>query len=103
MIGQFLKTANKAKAEARYWMWAAWTLPFLALGILIFEQYLGWETLYAKTLVIISITFFTISVYWWWWALNKIIALMESFHRTEQHFEDIKSELRETRKVIKGE
>lgn len=103
MIRQFLKTANKTKTEARYWMWAAWTLPFLALGILIFEHYLGWETIYVKTLVIISITFFTTSVYWWWWALNKIIALMESFHRTEQHFEDIKTELKETRKAIKGE
>jgi hypothetical protein len=103
MIGKFLKTAQETKIEARYWMWAAWTLPFLALAILIFEHYLGWETVYAKTLVIISIVFFSISVYWWWWAISKIVNLMESFHRTEQHFQDVKHELRETRKAIRGE
>jgi hypothetical protein len=103
MIRHFLDTANKAKTEARYWMWAAWTLPFVALAILVFEYYFGLESLYSKTLVIISVTFFTVSVFWWWWSINKIIVLLESFNRTEQHFQDVKHELRETRKAIRGE
>lgn len=103
MIGQFLKTVNKAKTEARYWMWAAGTLPFVALAILVLESYLGWETLYSRTLTAILVIFFTVSVFWWWWAISKIIALLESFQRTEQHFEDVKNELRKTRDVIRGE
>lgn len=103
MIGQFLNTANKAKTQAQYWMWAAWTLPFVALAILAFEYFLGWDSLISKTLVIISVTFFTVSVFWWWWALNKIVVLLESFNRTEQHFKDVKHEIKETRKAIRGE
>jgi hypothetical protein len=103
MIRHFLNAANETKIQAQYWMWAAWTLPFLALAILTFEYFLGWESFYSKTFVIISVSFFTVSVFWWWWAINKIIVLLESFHRTEQHFEDVKHELRETRKVIRGE
>jgi hypothetical protein len=97
----FLDTVNRAKSQAKYWSWAAWTLPFVALAILAFEYFIGWDTWYAKTLVITSITFFTVSVFWWWWALSKIVTLMESFHRTEQHFKDVKSDLAETRKLIK--
>lgn len=103
MLGQFLKTVNKAKLEARYWMWAAGTLPFVALAILFFEKQLGFEELYSRTLIVISLTFFSISVFWWWWAINKIVIMLESFNRTEQHFLDVKHELRETRKAIRGE
>lgn len=103
MSRHFLNTVNKAKTQSRYWMWAAWTLPFVALAIIFFEYYLGFESFYSKTLVVICVTFFTISVFWWWWALSKIVELLESFHRTEQHFQDVKAELKETRKVIRGE
>lgn len=103
MIGQFFKSVEKARTQARYWSWAAWTLPFVALAILVLESYLGWEDLYSKTLLIIIVIFFSISVFWWWWAISKIVQILESFQRTEQHFEDVKSELRETRKTIRGD
>jgi hypothetical protein len=103
MIGQFLKTVNETKIQARWWTWAAWTLPFVALAILAFEYLLGWESMYSKSLVIILVTFFSISVFWWWWAINKIVVLLQSFQRTEQHFLDVKAELQETRKAIRGE
>lgn len=99
----FKKATEQASKEAKWWRWAAWTLPFVALAILFFENLLGWETAYVKTLAFISITFFTISVYWWWWALSKIVQIIDGFKRTEQHFIDVKNELKETRKTIRGE
>lgn len=103
MIQKFFKAAEKAKVEAKWWSWAAWTLPFVALAILSFEQFFGLETLYAKTVVVIAVTFFTISVFWWWWAISKIVVLLQSFQRTEQHFLDVKNELKKTREAIRGE
>lgn len=103
MIRNFLEAATKAKQEAQYWLWAALTLPFIALAILTFEYYLGWDSFYAKSLVIVSVVFFSISVYWWYWALNKLIVLLDGFNKTNQNFEDIKSELRQTREAIKND
>lgn len=103
MIKHFQKATKQTAKEAKWWAWAAWTLPFLALAILSFETFIGLETLFTKSLVIISVTFFTISVYWWWWALNKIKVLMASFYRTEKHFEEVKDELKKTRDVLRGE
>lgn len=103
MVREFFKAAKQAQTEARWWTWAAWTLPFVALAVLSFEQFLGWETLYARTMVIISVVFFSISVFWWWWAINKIVVLLQSFQRTEQHFIDVKDELKKTRQAIRGE
>lgn len=101
MTNDFVKKIHNAKKQASLWAYAAWTLPFLALGILIFEYFLGWHDLVSKTLTIIAVTFFSVSVFWWWWALNKIVILFEAMNKNETNFEEIKYELRETRKVLK--
>ena len=100
MVKQFFQLAKETQTQAKWWTWAAWTLPFVALAIISFENYIGWDSLMHRTLVIISVVFFTISVYWWWWALNKIVALVDGFNRAQQNFEDIKDELRKTREVL---
>ena len=91
---------KKAKQETKWWSYAAWTLPFVALSIITFEHFVGWETWYGKTVIVVSVTFFTISVYWWWWALNKFVQVLRAMEETDKHFDDIKDTLRETREVI---
>jgi hypothetical protein len=100
MIKNLTKATQKAAKEARLWAYAAWTLPFLALAAIVFEHFIGWDNLYNKTIIIIAVTFFTISVFWWWWALNKFTIVIGAMRDTENSFSEIKDELKLTRKEI---
>jgi hypothetical protein len=46
--------------QARWWKYSAWTLPFVALAILIGEELLGFDT--APTSFVIVVTFIATSV-----------------------------------------
>jgi uncharacterized Tic20 family protein len=97
-----LKDAVKQAAkEARYWSYAAWTLPFVALALIVFEHFIGHDNWISITLVGITTTFFSVSVYWWWWALNKLVTIMAAMNSNEERFETVISELKETRKLIR--
>lgn len=98
MVRKFKQIVKQAQTEATYWKYAAWTAPFVALTILILELWLGEPEFIQKTIKFITITFITVSVFWWWWAIHKIIVILESMERTSDNFEDVKKELRETRK-----
>jgi ABC-type siderophore export system fused ATPase/permease subunit len=95
--------AKRAGEEAGLWTVAGWSLPFAALAIIVFEYLIGWNDLIAKTIVIIAVVFITVGVFWWWWAIHKIVKILDSISDTEDRFEEIKQELRETRKAIRGE
>jgi ABC-type Na+ efflux pump permease subunit len=99
----FFKAVDKAAKEASLWAYAAWTLPFVAIAVLVFEYLIGWDTAMARTLTTIAIVFFSISVFWWWWALHKITVILGSLKETDARFEDIKEELRQTRKTLRGD
>lgn len=90
----------EAVRESRLWAIAAWTLPFVALAIVSIEYFIGSTTLIHYTIIIITATFFAVSVFWWWWALGKIVVIMESMKHNEERFEQVKDELRQTRKII---
>lgn len=102
-MNRYLKAAKQAKKEASLWAYAAWTLPFIALAIIIFEHFVGWDGFIGKTIIVISVSFFSISVFWWWWALNKFVKILEAFREAEDSFLDMKNELRETRKLIQDD
>lgn len=87
--------------EAKWWAFAAWTLPFMALSILMFEYWIGWDSFYAKSLVIVSVVFFSISVYWWWWAISRIIRLSEIHNKNLEGWEKVQQEIQELRKDLK--
>jgi hypothetical protein len=95
--------AKQAGEEAGLWAYAGWSLPFTALSIIIFEYLIGWNELIDKTIIIIAVVFITLGVFWWWWAIHKIVKILDSMSKTEERFEEIKQELRETRKAIRGE
>jgi len=89
---------NNTEKQARWWKYAAWTAPFVALAILIGEELLGFDT--APTAVIISVTFFATSVFWWWWALSKIVYFTKCSQRMEKNVESLVSELLELKKDV---
>lgn len=91
----------KTTQEVKYWSYAAWTLPFVALFILGAEYVLGFgEDVLKDSLIITGVTFFTISVYWWWWALNKIRDMIHELSKTQQKIEEVKSEIINTKQIV---
>ena len=84
--------------QARWWKYAAWTAPFVALAILVGEKLLGFET--QSTSLIILITFIATSVFWWWWAINKIVLMLRTAERVEDNFLEVKRELKEIKRDV---
>ena len=84
--------------QAKYWRYAAWTSPFVALAILIGEELLGFDT--RPTSFIIVVTFIATSVFWWWWAISKIVYMIKCSHKMESNFEELKDELKEIKKDV---
>jgi uncharacterized Tic20 family protein len=101
MPKSLIKAVQQAATEARYWTYAAWTLPFVALALIIFEHFIGHDDWISITLVGITTTFFSISVYWWWWALNKVVIVMAAMEKNEERFEDVLQEIKQTRQVLR--
>jgi len=89
---------KNTEKQARWWKYAAWTLPFVALAILIGEELLGFDT--APTSLIIVVTFIATSVFWWWWAISKIVYMIKCSHKMESNFEELKDELKEIKKDV---
>lgn len=91
---------KKTSQEVKWWAYAAWTLPFVALAGLGFLHFFGWETLYAQSIVVGAVIFFSVSVFWWWWALFKIKTLVDILDRVSQKFESVKENISFIRKDI---
>jgi len=68
---------KKTKKQVRWWAYAAWTLPFTALAVLVFLHFFGWDSVYDYAIVIGAVVFFSVGVFWWWWAIFKIKTLAE--------------------------
>jgi hypothetical protein len=89
---------KETERQARWWKWAAWTAPFVALAILLGEIILGIDT--QPTSFIIVVTFIATSVFWWWWAISKIVYMIKCSYRMEDNFEHIKKEIKQVRKDV---
>ena len=94
---------KKIAKQARWWAYAAWTLPFVALAILIGLEYLNLQNLYHLIALIIIGVFFSVSVFWWWWAIDAIKQMFVLMKNTEDNFNDVKSALKETREILKND
>lgn len=105
MVNRFLKfkrATERTADEAKLWSYAAWTLPFVALAIIVFEHYIGWTDLQSKTIITITVVFFSVSVWWWWWALNKFVSLLDAFQSNEKKFAEVSDELRRTQEELRA-
>jgi hypothetical protein len=101
MISNLGRAVKKAAKEAKYWAYAAWTAPFVALAALTIQHYIGLDSWLHATVLGITCTFFAFSVYWWWWALNRVVEILAAMKRNDEHFYDVKHELRKTRQLIR--
>ena len=91
---------NSTEQQARWWKYAAWTAPFVALAILIGEQLLGFDSLLSITSVAIVTIFITVSVFWWWWAISKITTMMKGHQMVEKNFEILAQEIKAIKKDV---
>jgi len=94
------ESMNKTEQQARWWRYAAWTAPFVALAIILGEILLGFESLVNITSVSIVVIFVATSVFWWWWAISKIVYMVQCAKRTEENFDTLKDELKEIKKDV---
>jgi len=95
------KNSEKTKKEVRWWRYAAWSLPFVALAGLIFFNLLGWDSAFEKALVIGSTIMFGISVFWWWWAIYKIFNFADMMGKTADRIDSIKKEFNNLKDSLK--
>ena len=95
-----MKQVDKTLKQASYWVYAAWTAPFVALTILLGEIILGMDTIAGATAVTVVVTFVATSVFWWWWAITKIVYMIKVTQKVEDNFERLKEELRQIRKDL---
>jgi hypothetical protein len=86
--------------QTKYWKWAAWTLPFIALAGIAFAYWIDDSGLFGKFIVITSTVFFGISVFWWWWALDKLSILIKERLSFEKKFDEVVAEFKRLRKDI---
>lgn len=98
------KTFNQllleTKRQTRWWAYAAWTFPFVALALLGIQEFFSFDDIFRKTLVAIGLTFFCVSVFWWWWAIFKIRDIVQGFANTLDSLIEVKEEIVKTRQVI---
>lgn len=100
MIKRFTKLAKNTAREVKWWSYAAWTLPTVALACLAVINLVGTETFYANFLLIVVGTFIAVSVFWWWWAIYKFKEIFEVFERTADQLTEVKDHIIETKKII---
>lgn len=86
--------------EVSLWTLAARTLPFVALAVLFFIHFIGWDKMYEQALVIGAVLFFGVAVFWWWWTIYKIATFAELLKQTVDNFQGIKDELSKLKKDI---
>jgi len=95
------KRAEETQKEVRWWSFAAWTMPFIALAGLFFFNILGWESAFDKALVIGAVTMFSIGVFWWWWAIHKIFNFADMLGKTADRMKVIAKEFSNIKKDMK--
>jgi hypothetical protein len=88
------------KKEVSLWVLAARTLPFIALAVLFFIHFIGWDRMYEQALTIGAVIFFGVAVFWWWWAIYKMATFAELLKQTVDSFQVIKDELSNLKKDI---
>jgi len=101
MVKKLTQAVKETAQETRLWAYAAWTLPFAALALIVFEHYIGNSSWVHITMVAITTIFFSVSVFWWWWALNKVVHILAAMKDNEERFEEVIDHLKEAKSIIR--
>lgn len=91
---------EKILRQTKYWRYAAWTLPFVALGLLVALDVIGAENYKDIASIAVVCVFFGCSVFWWWWAMDAIHTIFQKHQSTEQDFIEIKTYIKETKELV---
>jgi Zn-dependent protease with chaperone function len=86
--------------QSQWWKYAAGTIPFCCLAILVLLDIIGWTSIHTQFLFIILITFFTAGVLWWWWAVDKIIELTMLLKKTQLNLIEVTVEVIKIKKEV---
>lgn len=97
---KFLSFAEKTNQEVRWWMWAAWTLPFVALAGIFFLEVIGWGSWIEKAVILGATIFFAIAVYWWWWAIYKMSTISDLLVHTATNIKGVGREIRQLKEDL---
>lgn len=101
MIKNIKKIAKETSKQVKWWSYAAWTLPFVALACLVTVNLFGTETFYKNAVVIITTAFISVSAFWWWWAIYKFKEVFEVFEKTADQLNEVKEHIIETKEIIR--
>jgi len=93
---------EKIIRQIKWWKYAAWTLPFVAVFLLLSSEILGsdWK---AKVICGIITVFLLVSVFWWWWCVDKIKIIFAYQKANELTFKEVLKEIRETKKMFEND
>ena len=102
-IEAFKQFYNATDGEVRWWAYAGWSVPIIALASLFFVNIIGLESLFNQLIVVGAVSFFSLSVVWWWWAIFKLAAIAKLMLNTAVNLKEIGSELKSINKEIHKE
>ena len=94
---------KKIQRQVTYWKYAAWTLPFLAVFLLMSADLIGFEDYRRNVICAIIFTFLCICVFWWWWCVDKIKIIFAYQRANELTFAEVLKEIRETKKMFEND
>lgn len=99
-MANFKEKIKKAEQQTKYWKYAAWTLPFVALAALAIVDLIGLNTVYSTLIVVISTVFVATSVFWWWWALHKFVDIMKAMESTAKTLSEVQKYINDIKKSL---
>ena len=100
-MDDFSKKTQSTETQVGLWKYAAWTLPFVALAVIVFSSFIGIDSLFDKAIVIICSAFFAVAVFWWWWALHKLLDIVKVLDATARSLQWVKNSIGSIRKDLK--
>ena len=69
---------DKTRQAVRLWKYAAWSLPLIALVLVLSSWYFGFQTLEQIIIVSIIAVFSSAVFIWWWWATFTIYDVVKA-------------------------
>jgi len=94
------KFSTGTNREVKWWSYAAWTTPFVALAAIFFVDLIGWNDTQSKLIVTGGVVFFSVAVYWWWWAIFKVSRMASMLLNTAKELKNISKEMYDLNREI---
>ena len=93
-LNEFKKFYTHTDTQVRWWAYAGWSIPIIALASIFFVYIIGPTDIFHTMIITGAILFFSIAVFWWWWAIFKLAGIAKLMLNTASNLRDIGNELR---------